>query len=128
MIPASAPDIGGLKSTRRALTGSTTKTPTAASNKTRVISADVNQVDGTGLVWTYLEEDSEEVAIGSVLIAGDEAEPFQARVIDVVRGTGGRPVARLEGDLRLAHRVVPPAKTELAKEPLVHRVGIRPNK
>jgi hypothetical protein len=60
--------------------------------------ADVAQVDETGYVWTFLDRAAEpgQVVPGELLVAGDEEEPFTARVIDVVIGPGGRRIVHLE--------------------------------
>jgi len=46
--------------------------------------ADVNQVDETGWVWTFLSEaaESDRVRPGAIIVAGDQVEPFLARVVD----------------------------------------------
>ena len=47
--------------------------------------ADVQQYDETGYIWT-LREDARDPAVvveGAILVAGDEEDPFLARVIDV---------------------------------------------
>ena len=50
------------------------------------IPADVQQVDETGFVWTLLADAPEpgRVVPGKVIVAGDAAEPFLARVVDIV--------------------------------------------
>ena len=50
------------------------------------IPADVQQVDETGFVWTLLADAAEpsRVRPGKVIVAGDAAEPFLARVVDIV--------------------------------------------
>ena len=47
--------------------------------------ADVQQYDQTGHIWTLLEEarDPTIVAPGAILVAGDEDDPFLARVVDL---------------------------------------------
>lgn len=47
--------------------------------------ADVQQYDETGLIWTLREEarDPALVMEGAIVVAGDEEDPFLARVVDV---------------------------------------------
>jgi hypothetical protein len=47
--------------------------------------ADVQQYDQTGHIWTLREEarDPALVVEGAILVAGDEEDPFLARVIDI---------------------------------------------
>jgi len=71
------------------------------SDRSRVLvslPADVNQVDETGYVWAFLDGANEpgRVRPGSVIVAGDEAEPFLARVIDQVDGPEGRQIVHLD--------------------------------
>lgn len=60
--------------------------------------ADVNMVDETGWVWTFLHEASEpdRVYPGALIVAGDPIEPFLARVIDIVEGPRDTKVVHLE--------------------------------
>jgi hypothetical protein len=60
--------------------------------------ADVLQVDETGYVWTFVDRALEpaQVVPGEVIVAGDEEEPFSARVIDIVDGPAGRQIVHLE--------------------------------
>jgi len=60
--------------------------------------ADVNQVDETGYVWASLHDASEpeRVVPGAIIVAGDSIEPFMARVVDVVDGSGGDSIAHLD--------------------------------
>jgi hypothetical protein len=60
--------------------------------------ADVQQIDQTGYVWAFLDEAGEpgRVQPGAVIVAGDPAEPFLARVVDIVDGPGGRSVVHLD--------------------------------
>jgi hypothetical protein len=48
--------------------------------------ADVQQYDETGHIWTLREEarDPSLVIEGAILVAGDNEDPFLARVVDVV--------------------------------------------
>lgn len=47
--------------------------------------ADVQQYDETGLIWTLREEarDPSLVVEGAILVAGDEEDPFLARVLNL---------------------------------------------
>lgn len=47
--------------------------------------ADVQQYDQTGHVWTLLDEarDPSIVLPGAILVAGDDEDPFLARVVDL---------------------------------------------
>lgn len=60
--------------------------------------ADVHQIDATGLVWTFLDEadDPDRITVGSVVVAGDSADPFLARVVDIVSGSSGRSIVHLD--------------------------------
>jgi hypothetical protein len=60
--------------------------------------ADVNQVDDTGYVWAFLDtaKEPERVRAGAVIVAGDETEPFLARVVDQMAGPGGRSIVHLD--------------------------------
>jgi hypothetical protein len=60
--------------------------------------ADVLQVDATGYVWTFLDRavEPDRVMPGSIIVAGDEGEPFTARVIDIIDGPGGRQIVHLD--------------------------------
>lgn len=60
--------------------------------------ADVNMVDETDYVWTFLHEASEpdRVFPGALIVAGDPVEPFLARVVDIVDGPNGTQVVHLE--------------------------------
>ncbi len=53
-----------------------------------MLRADVNQVDETGYVWAFLSETDEpdRVRPGALIVAGDSAEPFMARVVEIVEG------------------------------------------
>ena len=59
--------------------------------------ADANQVDNTGYVWAFLDgaNEPERARPGAVIVAGDETEPFVARVVDRVDGPGGRSIVHL---------------------------------
>lgn len=60
--------------------------------------ADVQQVDQTGYVWTFLDEaaDINRVQVGALIVAGDAEEPFLARVVDIVPGPRGRSIVHLD--------------------------------
>lgn len=60
--------------------------------------ADVNMVDETGWVWTFLHEasDPQRVYPGALIVAGDAIEPFLARVVDIVEGPRDTKVVHLE--------------------------------
>lgn len=60
--------------------------------------ADVNMVDETGWVWTFLHEacEPDRVYPGALIVAGDPIEPFLARVVDIVDGPRGTSVVHLE--------------------------------
>ena len=60
--------------------------------------ADVAQVDQTGYVWTFLDRAAEpdRVVPGVLIVAGDEEEPFLARVVDIVEGPGERQIVHLD--------------------------------
>jgi hypothetical protein len=49
------------------------------------IPADVQQYDQTGYLWTLREEavDQSVVVEGAIVVAGDDEDPFLARVVDV---------------------------------------------
>jgi hypothetical protein len=53
------------------------------------IACDVQQVDETGYVWTFLDEarDPSVITTGAIVVAGDDDEPVFARVVDIV-GSG----------------------------------------
>ncbi len=60
--------------------------------------ADVHQIDATGHLWTYLDEaaDPQSIVPGEIVVAGDDADPFLARVIDIVPGTSDRQIVHLD--------------------------------
>ncbi len=60
--------------------------------------ADVVQVDETGYVWTFLDRapEPERVVPGLLIVAGDEEEPFLARVVDIVDGPKGRRIVHID--------------------------------
>lgn len=63
-----------------------------------ILPADVLQIDASGYVWTFLDRATEpsRVVPGEVIVAGDEDEPFSARVVDIVDGPGGRQIVHLD--------------------------------
>ena len=60
--------------------------------------ADVQQVDETGYVWTFLDsaDEPERVQPGALIVAGDPVEPFLARVVDVTPGPDYRQIVHLD--------------------------------
>lgn len=66
------------------------------------IAADLNDEDGTGYVWTFLDDarDSSVIIPGSIVVAGDEDAPAIAEVVDLVDKPAGKVVhlRLLEGD------------------------------
>jgi len=60
--------------------------------------ADVHQIDETGYVWVFFDRAAEpdRVRPGSLIVAGDEDEPFLARVVDIVDTSVGRPIVHLD--------------------------------
>lgn len=65
---------------------------------TVTLPADVNMVDETGYVWTFLHEAAEpdRVIPGALIVAGDPIEPFLARVVDIIDGPRGTSVVHLD--------------------------------
>ena len=47
------------------------------------IPCDVQQVDATGFVWTFLDEarDQHRITVGAIVVTGDEIDPVLARVV-----------------------------------------------
>lgn len=60
--------------------------------------ADVQQIDQTGYVWSFLDDAAkpERVQPGALIVAGDPVEPFLARVVDLVEGPNGRTIVHLD--------------------------------
>ena len=60
--------------------------------------ADVQQIDPTGYVWAFLDSATapDRVRVGTLIVAGDTAEPFLARVVEIVDGPGDRSIVHLE--------------------------------
>ncbi len=69
-----------------------------SSNVSVTLPADVNQVDETGWVWAVLSDaaEPERVRPGAIIVAGDAAEPFLARVVDVIEGPGDEKIVHLD--------------------------------
>lgn len=65
---------------------------------TVTLPADVQQVDQTGYVWTFLDgaDEPERVQPGSLIVAGDSVEPFLARVVDIAPGPDDRQIVHLD--------------------------------
>ena len=61
------------------------------------IPCDVQQVDETGFVWTFLEEarDPSLITEGAIVIAADELDPVVARVVTLTPESNGT-IVRLE--------------------------------
>ena len=60
--------------------------------------ADVNEIDHTGFVWTYLDQapDASLVIPGGLIVAGDAEDPVMARVVDIVEGASTRKIVHLD--------------------------------
>lgn len=74
-----------------------------ASNVEIDIPCDVQQVDGTGFVWTFLDEarDPTRITVGAIVVTGDEVDPVLARSC---RSRSGRAVSRSTSSCFLATR------------------------
>jgi hypothetical protein len=61
------------------------------------IPCDVQQIDETGYVWTFLEEarDPSLITEGAIVITADEVDPVVARVVSLTAEANGT-VVRLE--------------------------------
>jgi hypothetical protein len=61
------------------------------------IPCDIQQIDDTGFVWTFLDEARDPTLIGegAIVIAADEVDPVLARVVDLVL-LGDRTIVHLE--------------------------------
>jgi hypothetical protein len=61
------------------------------------IPCDIQQIDETGLVWTFLDEARDPALIteGAIVIAADEVDPVVARVVSLTP-EANRTVVRLE--------------------------------
>jgi hypothetical protein len=59
--------------------------------------ADLNQIDETGFVWSFLDDaEPDRVRPGALIVAGDRVEPFLARVVDIIEGPGGSSIVHLD--------------------------------
>jgi hypothetical protein len=60
--------------------------------------ADVNEIDDSGYVWAFADTAAEpdRVRPGALIVAGDEVEPFLARVVDIVTAPDGREIVHLD--------------------------------
>ncbi len=58
------------------------------------IPCDVQQVDSTGFVWTFLDEarDPIHVIAGAIVVTGDDLDPVMARVVSITERPGGAKV------------------------------------
>jgi hypothetical protein len=61
------------------------------------IPCDVQQIDDTGFVWTFLHEarDPSLILEGAIVVAADEVDPVVARVVDLVP-SGASTIVHLE--------------------------------
>lgn len=78
------------------------------------IAADLNTVDETGYVWTFLDEatDPSMIRPGEVVVAGSELTPAVCEVVDLVE----KPVGTI------VHLRILPGSVEQYRN-LVHRIG-----
>lgn len=55
------------------------------------IPSDVQQVDGTGLVWNFLDEarDPTRITVGSIVVTGDDVDPVLTLVVSLTERPGG---------------------------------------
>lgn len=55
------------------------------------IPCDVQQVDETGYVWTFLHEarDPDRIVTGAIVVAADEEDPVLARVVSLTERPNG---------------------------------------
>ena len=63
-----------------------------AAGKVKIdIPCDVQQIDESGYVWTFLHEarDPSRIVAGAIVVAADEADPVLARVISLIERTNG---------------------------------------
>jgi len=78
------------------------------------ITADLNDEDETGFVWTFLDEakDPSLISPGALVVAGDVEAPAVAEVVDIVEKSSGM----------IVHlRLLPGTLADY--EALLHRVG-----
>jgi hypothetical protein len=81
------------------------------------ITADLNDEDETGFVWTFLDEarDPSVITPGAIVVAGDADAPAVVEVVDVVTKSSGQVVHLriLPGDIEdyaaLVRRTLAPA-------------------
>lgn len=71
---------------------------TTSHDTTVTLPADVQQIDETGYVWSFLDSaaEPERVKPGVLLVAGDAMEPFLALVIDIADGPFGRSIVHID--------------------------------
>ncbi len=55
------------------------------------IPCDVQRVDGTGFVWTFLDEavKPSHISVGAIVATGDQVDPVLARVVALSERPGG---------------------------------------
>ncbi len=55
------------------------------------IPCDLQQVDGTGFAWTFLDEarDAARIEVGAIVVTGDEVDPVLARVVALTERPSG---------------------------------------
>lgn len=81
------------------------------------ITADLNDEDETGFVWTFLDEarDRSVIVPGAIVVAGDADDPAVVEVVDIVSKSSGEVVHLriLPGDIEdyaaLVRRTLSPA-------------------
>lgn len=81
------------------------------------ITADLNDEDETGFVWTFLDEarDRSVIVPGAIVVAGDADDPAVVEVVDIVSKSSGKVVHLriLPGDIEdyaaLVRRTLSPA-------------------
>jgi hypothetical protein len=79
------------------------------------ITADLNDRDDTGFVWTFLDEarDPSLIVPGAIVLAGDDDEPAVAQVVELADEPAGRIVrlrplpGSVEDYAELVRRVLP---------------------
>lgn len=54
----------------------------------------VQQVDGSGFVWTFLDEarDPSQIIVGAIVVTGDEVDPVLARIVSLTERPSGTKV------------------------------------
>lgn len=81
------------------------------------ITADLNDEDETGLVWTFLDEarDRSVIVPGAIVVAGDADDPAVVEVVDIVSKSSGEVVhlrilpGAIEDYAALVRRTLSPA-------------------